>query len=315
MASRRGAQTASIIPLGNHSMYIQLSGGNDMDSLKREFYKITNDYETFAQQQTAFVQALEEARVAQSYQGCKSGEVEIVNIEQIEQYLIDKETKSAVQLRAARQFLCLHQLFEDYYFKMQDYFERTFPPGVRKNMDVTYAQSLLARLREHLGKRFNFFCLRVDYPYQQVYRLGVDESRKHFGGAVSYLPIALEIASCARKELAKLTKILEEGVDEEIPIVKTVPKEARPGKDFIAKNKKFVDTADLTEKLRILSGSYCSRCALPRRGKAGDCFPFEPERPWKGAGRHSWNYAATRYCACSDMCNDNTRSFCGRLCH
>ena len=38
---------------------------------------------------------------------------------------------------------------------------------------------------------------------------------------MSYLPIALEIMSCARKELARLTKILEQGIDEEPPVVKT----------------------------------------------------------------------------------------------
>ncbi|XP_075261916.1 uncharacterized protein LOC142353512 [Convolutriloba macropyga] len=309
------AQAANIIPLNHHSMYIQLSGDDDIETLKREFHKISSDYEKFAQQQTVFAQALEEARKTQMQRGSMSGTAEITHIEQVEQYLLDQNSISAVQLRTARHFLCLHQLFEDYYKKLQDYFDRTFTAQVRKNLDTSVAQGLLARLRDFLGKRFNFFDLRVDYPYQQVYKLGIDEARKHFGGAVSYLPIALEIASCVRKELARLTKILEQGVDEDPPIVKTVPKENRPGKDFIARNKKFVDTADLTEKLRILNGKYCSRCALPRRGKAGDCFPFEPERPWKGAGRHSWNYAATRYCACSDMCNDNTRSFCGRLCH
>ncbi|XP_063722261.1 sperm acrosome-associated protein 9-like [Symsagittifera roscoffensis] len=314
MATRRG-QNANIIPLKNHSMYIQLSGDDDIESLKRDYYKLSNDYETFAQQQYAFAQALEEARQTQMQCGSRSGTAEITNMEAVEQYVLDKDAKHAVNLRVARQFICLHGQFEDYYFKMQDYFDRTFTAAVRKNLDTSIAQSLLSRIRDFLGKRFNFFELRVDYPYQQVYRLGVEEARKHFGGAVSYLPIALEIMSCARKELARLTKILEQGIDEEPPVVKTVPKESRPGTDFIARNKKFVDTADLTEKLRILNGKYCARCALPRRGKGGDCFPFEPQRPWKGAGRHSWNYAATKYCACSDSCHDNSSSFCGRLCH
>ncbi len=77
-----------------------------MENLKREFYKLSADYETFSQQQYAFAQALEEARQCEMQTGSKSGTAEIRNMEQVEAYVLDKNAKNAVNLRLVGNTLC-----------------------------------------------------------------------------------------------------------------------------------------------------------------------------------------------------------------
>ena len=163
----------------------------EMSYLQDEHLKLLSDYQAFFQQQFSFVRALEHARTPHSWDDARI--VEVKSMEHVEYYINKvRRTGNALHSRVMTIFYKIYTGCEVHFNNLLSFYENFLSPVGLTRSERRQVVSKLNELKFLLSKRYNFFNLRVSYPHQQVFRLSVDEAKRLYGGAVSYLPILLD---------------------------------------------------------------------------------------------------------------------------
>ena len=169
----------------------------EQDRLYNEYASILDEYQNFFQQQFSFVRALEHARRPFSWDD--AGCVEIRCMENVECYLHRlSQTGNALFARVMHLFFRLFRRCEIHFNNLLKFYQVFIVPNAPHDVNRSQALRNLNELKELLHRKFQFYDLRVSNPHQQVLRLSVDESKVHYGGAVSYLPIVLDVLDQTR---------------------------------------------------------------------------------------------------------------------
>ena len=120
-------------------------------------------------------------------------------MENVETYLHRLSfTGNTLHQRVVHLFYRLYKLCESHYSNLLRFFQTFIAPYTPHNLNKSQTLRNLNELRDLLHRRYHFYDLRVNNPHQQVLRLSVNESKSVFGGAVSYLPVVLDILDQTR---------------------------------------------------------------------------------------------------------------------
>jgi len=143
-------------------------------------------YTLFRQQQLSFAQALD--RMRDFWPGTPG---KVKNIAQIQDY-VHHVSENRTDTRICKIFLGLVRDLDD--------FRRTLERLSVPTNDVSL-EYMFATWKKVLDPQQDISHLRERTPASQLYHLGVEENRVHFGGIISVLPIAMDCAKQAYNRL------------------------------------------------------------------------------------------------------------------
>ena len=177
----------------------------EMNSLQEQHMALLRDYQAFFQQQFSFVRALEHARSPHHWDDARI--VEVRCMEHVAYYINKvKRSGNALHLRVMTVFYKIYTGCKVHFNNLFNFFENFSTPMGLTRSERSQVVSKLNELKFTLSKKYNFFNLRVAYPHQQVFRLSVEEAKRLYGGAVSYLPIVLDLLDNTRTTMNHIMK-------------------------------------------------------------------------------------------------------------
>jgi len=184
--------------LGRHLAQLTSSSCDaEQDRLACEYMSVLEEYQSFFQQQFSFVKALEFAKTRNEWDTCAT--MEIRSMENVETYMHKLSfTDNVLHSRVMHLFYRLYKRCMAHFNNLVKFFQVFVAPYTPYDSTRTHALRNLNKLTEMLHRRYQFYDLRVDNPHQQVMRLSVYESRCHYGGAVSFLPVVLDLLDDTR---------------------------------------------------------------------------------------------------------------------
>ncbi|XP_066293728.1 sperm acrosome-associated protein 9-like [Branchiostoma lanceolatum] len=188
------ARPASARPSVRRAPLGSLQAGNYNTQLQR----LREKYRPFKNQLISFTRALDRAReLVPDMERLEP----VRTIGQVVAYT-DQHTVSATDRRILTIFLNLHR-------DMEDFREAVSNGPVLRACASPETTARMEQWRSMLSPNYDFSSLRVGFPHQELNHLSCTEARTYYGGLVSLLPIALDLATDIVYSLERMNATFE----------------------------------------------------------------------------------------------------------